>query len=144
MNCYNSDSVYNVFWEVIRLHYLKTHKILEKLNLYPGQPPLLFTILSNNGINQKELSQKLKIKPSTITIMLRRLEKSGLIKKEQDLRDQRISRVYITDKGRKICEEMKGTMKLIEDTLFNNFSEQEKENLKNLLKKIRENLQNTI
>jgi hypothetical protein len=44
MQFHNSDSLYRVFCETIRFHYCRTYKLLEKIGLYPGQHPLLFSL----------------------------------------------------------------------------------------------------
>ena len=46
------------------------------------------------------------ITPPSITVMIRKMEAEDLIEKHQDEKDQRITRIYITEKGRKIAENM--------------------------------------
>ncbi len=64
---------------MIRFHYYRTHVLLEEIGVYPGQPPMLFILNQEDGLSQKKLANKLKIKPSTITVMLKRMEKANLI-----------------------------------------------------------------
>lgn len=140
MNHDNSDSLYHLFGEIVKLHFVRSHNLLEKLGIYPGQPPLLFSLYSRDGQSQKELADKIRIKPATITVMLGRMEKSELVTRRQDEQDQRISRVYLTEKGREICEKLKSVMAVINEECFSNFTDEEKILLRRLLMQIRDNL----
>lgn len=140
MNSVNKDSLYGIFLEILRLHYYRAHVLLEEIGIYPGQPQMLITLNKEDGLSQKELSEKLKIKASTITVMLNRMEKSNLVRRKQDDEDQRISRVYITDNGKKICKKSHEIMKSIEEECFGNFTNEEKIVFKKLLTQMKENL----
>lgn len=125
MDGHNYDSLYDIFLQVIRQHYQLTYRLLDEIGLYPGQPPMLFALNTRDGQSQKDLANKLGVKPATITVMLKRMEKSGLVKRYQDIDDQRISRVYITDRGREICKELKRVKENIETECFKNFTVEE-------------------
>lgn len=140
MYCYHSDSLYHIFGEVIKLNYHRSHNLLDKLGIYPGQPPMLLSLYHKDGQSQKELAEKIKIKPATITVMLGRMEKSELVTRRQDAEDQRISRVYLTEKGKKVCEDLKQVFVALNGECFSNFTEDEKEVLRKLMMKMRDNL----
>ncbi len=42
----------------------------------------------------KELADKRKVKASTTTVMIKRMEKAGLVERKQDEKDQRVSRIF--------------------------------------------------
>ncbi|WP_125154281.1 MarR family winged helix-turn-helix transcriptional regulator [Clostridium rectalis] len=140
MSCCERDSLYFVFGDVIRLHYHSIQKLLDKLGLYPGQPPVLFILNKKDGQSQKELATKMNIKPATATVMLKRMEKSGFIKRIQDEQDQRVIRVYITDKGRETIKEVKKVIENIDNVCFNNFTLEEKLLLRRFFMQIKDNL----
>lgn len=139
-NGYDQDGLYKIFGHIVKLHFVRSHNVLDKLGLYPGQPPLLFSLYNNDGLSQKELADKIKITPATITVMLKRMEKSSLVTRKQDDEDQRISRVYLTEKGKEVCEELKGVMKSLNEECFSNFTDEEKILLRRLLLQVRDNL----
>jgi DNA-binding MarR family transcriptional regulator len=93
-----------------------------------------------DGQSQKELASKLEIKPATITVMLNRMEKSKLVERRQDPEDQRISRVYLTEYGREVCQEMNEIVKNIESECFSNFTMEEQVLLRRLFMQMRDNL----
>ncbi|MCY6958085.1 MarR family winged helix-turn-helix transcriptional regulator [Clostridium brassicae] len=140
MNFCEHDSLYHTFIQVIRLHYHRTHMLLEKIGIYPGQPPMLMALYHNDGQSQRELADKLKIKPSTITVMLRRMEKAELVGRRLDTEDQRVSRVYLTQQGKEICEKVKEIIKIIDSECFNGFTIEEKVLLRRLFIQMKDNL----
>lgn len=140
MDCNNTDSLYLLFSQVIRFNYYRTHMLLEKIGIYPGQPPLLFILGKHDGISQKELAEKLSIKAATITVMLSRMEKAKLVERHTDSEDQRISRVYLTEEGKKMNVESREALKAIEEECFSNFTVEEKVLLRRLFIQMRDNL----
>lgn len=137
----SEDSVHSIFAQVMRLQFCRTHTLLEELGLYPGQPPLLFLLYKKNGQSQKELSSKMGIKPSTLTVMIKRMEKLGLVSRHQDESDQRISRIFITEEGLELCKKVAVVHRQIEEESYLNFNMEEKILLKRLLMQVRDNLQ---
>ncbi|MDW8802156.1 MarR family transcriptional regulator [Clostridium sp. A1-XYC3] len=140
MDFHERDSLYMIFLEIIKLHYHRTHLLLDKVGVYPGQPPMLYALHRKNGQSQRELAEKLKIKPATITVMLSRMEKAGLVERKQDPDDQRISRVYLTDQGQEVWREVSEVVKIINNDCFNNFTSEEQILLRRLLMQVRDNL----
>ncbi len=136
----DKDSLYYMFLEILRLHYYRTHVLLDGIGVYPGQPPLLFILSKEDGLSQTEIATKLDVKPSTIAVMLKRMEKANLVERRQDTEDQRVSRVYLTDEGQEICAKSMRIMKKIEEECFGNFSVEEKVILRRLFMQIRQNL----
>ncbi len=45
------------------------------------------------------LARNAHVRPSSVSEVLERLEKSGLIERRRDQKDRRVLRVYLTDKG---------------------------------------------
>lgn len=72
--------------------------------------------------------------------MLKRMEKANLIVRKKDDKDQRVSRVYLTEKGKKVCEDTIKVVKQIERECFKDFTEEEKETLKSLFLKMKNNI----
>ena len=80
--------------------------------------PQAFHLLSIpvDGISMSGLANKLGLDTSTLTRNIQKLEKMGLVRREQDKKDKRIFVAYLTDKG-------KGRVEKIEESLLDlNFS----------------------
>lgn len=134
------NSPYEEFHQVIGLHHCVSRKLLEDQGVYPGQPPLLFALHKKDGQSQIELSKELGIKPATITMMVKRMVKAGLIKRKNDKEDQRITRIYLTKEGRIIRKRAVKIMREIENSCFGGLSDRENKLLKKLLVKVKANL----
>lgn len=135
----DDESIYTIFVEVIRLHFIRLHKVLEEVGLYPGQPRLLFLLYDYEGQTQRELADKMNIKPSTINVMINRMIKCDLLYKKFDKKDQRISRIYISDKGIEIHKKLFYLHDQLEMECFANLTQEEKVMLKKILIQVREN-----
>jgi DNA-binding MarR family transcriptional regulator len=73
---------------------------LKKYNLTPEQAGALVCILSlGNNATQAELSRWLFRLPNSITILINRMEKMGLVKKRPDKKRKNIVRLSLTKKG---------------------------------------------
>lgn len=140
MNCCDADSLYVTFGHVIRFHYYRTHTLLEKLGAYPGQPPLLFALAEHDGLSQRDLAKKLHIKAATLTIMLKRMEKTNLVERRQDRKDQRVIRVYLTEDGRQLQRKVKATILEVQQECFSGISEEDKQILHRLFLQMKDNL----
>ena len=116
------------------------HQLLE-FGVYPGQIPVLYRIVQKEGSSQKEIADFLHIKPPTVNVTISRLEKAGLVCRRQDEKDQRISRIYMTEKGKNIVEQAMGKIKKNEAVLFENFDEAELCLMRRFLEQILENIE---
>ena len=67
--------------------------------------PLIIHLSKCEGCTQKELAEKMQIKPSTLNVMIGRMGDNGYIEKKQDEKDSRKSRIYFTEKGKSISED---------------------------------------
>jgi len=63
---------------------------------------LLFIVDRHDGIRQNELANELFTDPNTVTAMLARLEKRGLVQREVCAKDGRARRVRLTPAGRRL------------------------------------------
>ena len=125
---------------ICHLHRIRWTQLLEVLNLYQGQPPLLRELWEEEGLTQTELSIRLKLTPATVTRMLQRMEKSGFILRKPDPDDQRVSRVYLNDAGRDVQQRVETVFTTLEAEGFANLTPEERDVLRRLLLQVRQNL----
>lgn len=78
-------------------NYTKRILIKEKLNITPGQMSVLYTLYNGDGITITELSKKCYLDNSTLTGVIDRLEKSGLVLRGEHPDDRRQLLIYLTD-----------------------------------------------
>lgn len=140
MECNIENSINGILMQLLHAHFLRAHSYLEKIGLHPGQTKLLLMLKNLNGLSQREICDKLNVKPSTITVMIQRMEKTDLIERKSDENDQRISRIFITEKGLEICKIVEDIHRDIEEECMLNFTEDETNMAKQLLAKMKDNL----
>ena len=116
-----------ILWLVKMMHVYSSMNFTKftVLGIHPGQIPVLSMIAEHEGISLRELADTIHIKPPTVTVTVQRLEKNSLVCKKPDPADQRVARIYLTEKGEKIKQEIKGLFEENERILTTGFSEAE-------------------
>lgn len=137
---WDKNSIYGLFKELIREHFIRREKLLSDLKLFRGQAPVLLLLSEKEGITQKEIAEKLKIKPSTVTLIIRRMKRRGLILTVKDTQDKRFTKIYLSDEGKKLICRLKKVFKQLETEMFRNFEEEDLKRLENYFQKIISNL----
>ena len=126
--------------QICRLHHARAHTLLEELGLYRGQPPVLHALWEREGLTHSELAARLHVQPATITKMIKRMEKTGFVVRRSDPRDQRVSRVYLTDAGCAIQAQVRQVWRALEEETLDGFSLEERMSLRHFFLQMRENL----
>jgi DNA-binding MarR family transcriptional regulator len=111
--------------KVMKLHRHVAEVALNKLGLYAGQEVILFKLWRHDGLTQTQLAEALLVEPPTVTKMVQRMEASGLLERRPDINDGRVSRVYLTDKGRALEQPVRSIWDQLETTLTQGLSEVE-------------------
>jgi DNA-binding MarR family transcriptional regulator len=137
---HTDDSLDFLLGQIIREHFIRLHYLLGKIGLHKGQPPILFMLWEKDGLTQKDIAEESKLKPSTVTVMLRRMEKAGLLRRETDPKDLRVSRVYLTEKGKNIKKDVEEIKLTLENDCFSGFTFEEKILLRRFFLQILDNL----
>ena len=81
-----------------------------------------------------ELGKNARVKSSTMTDMIDRLEKDGIAERTRDEDDRRVVKVRLTDKGKKIKRQFSVKMREGVEAAFAHLSEDEKKELIDHLK----------
>ncbi len=92
------------------------------------------------GIPQSQLAACMEVEPPTATKMLQRMESAGLIVRRQDPEDARVSRVYLTARGRALEQPVLDVWKQLEAQTVTGLSLTEQALLHRLLLQVSTNL----
>lgn len=106
-----------------------------------GQFTFLTRICENNGINQVDLSNLLKVDKTTTTKAIQKLIDAGYIYKEKDEIDKRMWRLYPKKKALETYSVIIDEENRNIGVCFDKFSEKEKELVYELVKKMRKNIE---
>jgi len=134
-------SLQALYMEINRRYAKKCLYQMEQFGIYPGQIPVLKLLKEKDGRSQKELAQLMHVKPPTIHVMIQRLEKAEMVCRRQDEMDQRVSRIYLTERGRELLAQAMETIRENEKVLFGNFSEEELALIRSFFQKILVNIE---
>lgn len=74
-------------------------KIASMAGLYSGQPRVITLIKMNEGVTLSELSELSRIGMPSLSVSVRNMEKSGLLRREISGSDGRMQKIYLTDEG---------------------------------------------
>lgn len=140
MKFHMEKSMQFLFLEIHRHHVGKCFQRLGEFGIHPSQMPFMMMVHKYDGCSQREMAEMLDIKPPTVNVSIQRLEKSGIVYRKRDEKDQRIMRVYLTEKGKKIVADIVEYGAETEKIMFQNFSEAELCLLRRFLGQILTNL----
>lgn len=115
-------------------HFLRRELI--DYNLTPPQFGLLVLLWEQDGLSQVGIGNALEVDRTTLTGILDRLEKNGLVERKPDSEDRRSKLVYLTKLGKDYEDRVMPVVKKINSIFSEKFSPQELEQLLALLKKI--------
>ena len=134
------SSFLSLFMKVDRHFMTKCFGQMQELGIYPGQIPVLGLLAYKDGLSQREIAEHLRIKPPTVNVTVQRLEKAGFLFRKADEKDQRVSRIYLTEKGKQAKERGMKRVEENEKILLDGFSDAELCLLRRFLEQITANI----
>jgi DNA-binding MarR family transcriptional regulator len=126
--------------QVIKLQRHLAETALNELGLYTGQEMILFCLWEQEGLTQSDIVSQVFLDPSTVTKSLQRLQQAGVVERRQDAEDARVTRVYLTPKGRELEAPVRQIWRDLDAQTGQGLSEVEKALLLRLLEQIQTNL----
>lgn len=130
-----------IFAHVRHMHHHHSVAVLEELGLLFGQPPVLFNLWHRDGQTQAELARHMNRTPATVTATLTRMERDGWIERRRDPNDNRVLRVYLTEKANGVHEEVDKRIREIEAATFAGFTESELALMRRFFLQMEDNLE---
>ncbi len=93
-------------------HGLRTmsKRMLQTIGVTGPQRIVIRLIGRNPGLTAKEIAEQAHHHPSTLTVILRSLEKHGHVVRRSDAEDRRLARLYLSASGTKVDRKQKGTV----------------------------------
>ena len=117
-------------------------RIFERILLKKGidafngaQGRILYALWHEDGVPIKTVSEKCGLAITSLTTMLERMEKNGLIRREQDQQDKRKTLLYLTEKAHKLKVDYDDVI------YYKGFSENEIVQFESYLERIQKNLE---
>ncbi|MDB5078885.1 MAG: MarR family transcriptional protein [Chloroflexi bacterium] len=123
-----------------RASHLVTQKLVAEIKISISQIRVLFEALDPNGVSQSFLGKRYNVDPASITRTVQAMERDGLITRKPDASDNRLMRVYITEKGRELLETIPPRLFQFEQYLLEGWTESEIIQLHSFLDRIEQRM----
>lgn len=109
--------------------------------LSPAQVDVLAKVGSSEGISQQELANALLVTKGNVCQLLDKMEGTGLLERRPD---GRVNRLFLTDQGRRVHDEVVPQHEAMLAERFNTLSESDQHELLRLLRQLDHSLDHTL
>ena len=106
-----------------------------------AQGRILYVLWQEDGVPIKTIAERCGLAITSLTTMLERMEKSGLIIRQQDSGDKRKILIFLTDKAKALKEDYDAVSDRMSTIFYQGFTEEEIRNFEEHLERIRLNLE---
>jgi DNA-binding MarR family transcriptional regulator len=113
----------------------------KEYDLTKGQYLYLVRICENPGIIQEKLAEMIKVDRTTAARAIKKLEINGFIEKKDDPHNQKIKKLFPTEKGETVYPFIRRENDYSNTVALAGFSEEEIETISNLLQRVRKNIE---
>ena len=107
-----------------------------ELELVAGQPRILFFLNHHKGAYQRQIADGCLLEPSTLSLILRKMEKANLIKRGQQGKNRKNSVVSLTPQGIKAAECVEQVVNTVENNVLSECSVKERQILGTILSRV--------
>lgn len=129
----------SLFTDMTRIHTAYVERRLLHLGVHTGQGAIISTLGECGPCSQKELAEYRHVSAATISVMLGRMEKAGLVTRSLS-EDGKCNEITLTDAGREmyaaLCRDMEGEP----ERVFDGLSEEDKARAEHLFEVLSKNL----
>ena len=109
---------------------------LSDYGITPGQYGVLNCLWSRGSASPKEIAQLLRLENSTVSGILDKMQKRGLVDRVLDPNDRRSIRVAPTEEGEAIRDDVLRTVEALNEEILGRFSPEEAAQLLELLRRL--------
>ena len=113
---------------------------LAELGVHVGQEMILLALWEKDGRSLSDLVERLKVQPPTVTRMVQRMESADLVKRYPCENDSRVSRVYLSQKGKDLQADVETVWQELEQQLTQGMTPEEGMLFRRLLMQATDNL----
>ena len=102
--------------------------------------PVVFALEESGPLLQKNLVDQVGVEQPTMTALLARMERDGIVRRNADISDGRAQRISLTTKGKSRISEVKAAMLDVVEQALAGVSQRERNALTGSLRKVVQNL----
>lgn len=109
---------------------------LEAMGLSRGQPRMLRFLGENDGCRQKDIAERFYLRAASVSGILNKMEKDGLIERKINPNSRRETLVFLTKLGKEKLTQVHDFYDTLEREVFGKFGDQEFDSLMEELGKV--------
>lgn len=102
---------------------------------------ILFRLSLEKKLTMSDLAKKINRNKSTLTVLVRNLEKEGFVNRQVSQEDSRITYIYLSEKGKAYTNKTRVISQELIETCYKGFSDAEKQQVFSLLNRISNNFE---
>jgi len=136
----NCDNIGKYISQIYRKGRIFISKGLEEHNIGQGQFMYLLELYIEDGRNQEELAEVLKIDKGTTARAIKKLEENGFVRRQKDENDKRSNRVYLTEEGKVVKNDIFFILNQWDEKMSEQLNKEERELMIKLLKRVCSNI----
>ncbi|MBI5249306.1 MAG: MarR family transcriptional regulator [Desulfomonile tiedjei] len=102
----------------------------------PAYLGALFALWKEDGLKVVEVGRRSGLETSTMTGLIDRMERDGLVERRDDENDRRVQRINLTEKGREVMNPVLGAVDRVLATVFEGISEEDMLKATDVLKRV--------
>ena len=102
----------------------------------PSHGDILVCLYEKNGLSVKELAEKIHRTQPTVTVLIDKLQKLGLVERIKSWEDSRVTLIKLTEKGVHLEPIFREISDKLNTVIYGGFTDIEKEQLEHFLEKI--------
>lgn len=118
-------------------------KVFAEAGLTELKPAYIGTLMglwNEDGLKVIELSRRAGLEPSTMTGLIDRMERDGLVMRVPDPEDRRVMKIFLTDAGRTIQDTLASNVDRVLTQVFSGIDDNDISHLKDTLRKVLSNV----
>jgi DNA-binding MarR family transcriptional regulator len=109
-----------------RLFAIALHDRIRPLGLAPAQFMTLLELWNEDGLTQKDLVRRLDVEQATMANTLKRMERDGLIARQENPDDRRARLIRLTPKAKKLQDDATAAATAVNEKALAGFSAEER------------------
>lgn len=120
------------------------YELNKNVGLGLAQSKVIYALSLNPGMTQRDLAERVGIETPSLVVMIDKLEREQLVKRQNDKQDRRIKRIFITSKADRMVDTMIKSALSIKKISTKNIPEKDVKHTLEILNKISQNVQNYL
>ncbi len=134
-----------LFTQLMQTYSFCLQRTLKKYGLYPGQPEILFALKQFEAQHrvaptQVQIANLVGVSRASAGVSLKRMEKSGFVKRTPDRYDSRCIRLELTSRGLEFARWCEIDMQMLFSTLLEDFEGDERKKAIAMLERMQKSI----